>query len=86
LRGYTQHAIRLALQLPVTSHLTSGTFNDAEANFIGGVRQRTLIGGVTKSCWVNWVNFEFIRTITVKKNELEGSCGREERRGEVNLG
>jgi hypothetical protein len=64
------------MQLPVTSQLTSGNFSDAEANILGVVRRRTLFGGVKGQ-----VKFEFIRVIKVKKNEMEVSCGGEERRG-----
>ena len=71
------------LQLPVTSHLTSGIFSHAEVKFIGIVRLRTLISGVAKLCRVNWVKFELILKIQVKKNEMEDSYGREKRRGEA---
>jgi len=53
LRGCTHHALRLVMQLPMTSHLTSGNFSKAEASFIGVVRRCTLIRSVTKSCYVH---------------------------------
>jgi len=86
MRGSTQHSLRLVMQLPVTSRLTSGDFSDAEANFIGVVRRHTLIRALTRSCFVSLVKFELIRMIGVKQYEMEGSCGREERRGEERRG
>jgi hypothetical protein len=64
-------------------------FSDAEANFFDVARRRTLIRGVTRPCCVKQVKSEFTRMVEVKKYEMEGSSGteeRKERRGEEKRG